>query len=187
MVSEAQVHTPVYARYTHLSVYSCTHKADLHTDSPPSLACHEEAIIQLEPRVKNTQDTTMIRVFPFPLSAGCSGDRGAETGPHFRHVMTRPLLGGTSVMGRGAAEPRTPAALVRAAPVYRRADGHRTPGRGSWVRRAGVGTQATEPRRADDVPLTEKLLNLEREPRLDSKDASLLIREELKSDQRYLL
>ena len=112
IVSEAQVHTPVYARYTHLSVYSCTHKADLHTDSPPSLACHEEAIIQLEPRVKNTQDTTMIRVFPFPLSAGCSGDRGAETGPHFRHVMTRPLLGGTSVMGRGAAEPRTPACWV---------------------------------------------------------------------------
>lgn len=50
-----------------------------------------------------------------------------------------------------------------------------------------MGAQATEPRRADCVPLTEKLLNLEREPRLDSQDASLLIREELKSDQRYLL
>ena len=59
-----------------------------------------------------------------------------------------------------------------------RADGHR-----SWVRRAGVGAQG-----GLTVCLIEKLLNLEREPGLDSKDASsLFIREELKSDRCYLL
>ena len=92
------VHTPIYAwvhtplsthRYTHLCTVA--HTRQICTDSPPSLACHEEAIIQLKTRVKNTQDTTMIRAFPFPRSAWCSGDREAETGPHFRHVLTRPL------------------------------------------------------------------------------------------------
>lgn len=51
------------------------------------------------------------------------------------------------------------------------------------MRRAGVGAQG-----GLTVCLIEKLLNLEREPGLDSKDASsLFIREELKSDRCYLL
>lgn len=49
------------------------------------------------------------------------------------------------------------------------------------------GPRPQGPGRADCVPHTEKLLNPEREQRLDSKDASLLIWEELKSDQCYPL
>lgn len=68
----------------------------------PSLACHEETIIQLEPRVKNTQETAMIRASSFPQSAWCFGDRETETGPHFRHVMTRPPQGATGGGGKGS-------------------------------------------------------------------------------------
>ena len=140
-------------RCTHLLVqgaHTCLCK--VHTQGrsahrlSPSLACHEATIIQSELRVKNTQDTAMIRASSFPRSAWCFGDRETQTGPQFRHMMTRPPREQRAVVGRESQSPELRLRWRGRRSCAGEPDGHRTPGQTSCVRRAGVGAQATGPR-----------------------------------------